>query len=131
MYRGAIMKRMTKQRQSILECFKAIDRPLAIEEILEKASKKVPQLNLATVYRNLKTLIEEGLVSPVELPGLKTRYESCGLHHHHHFLCHHCDKVFDIHGCPEGIGTLVPRGFKLTSHAITLEGYCKDCVGIA
>lgn len=50
------MKRMTKQRQAILDCFKQIDRPLGIEEILENASKSVPQLNQATVYRNLKLL---------------------------------------------------------------------------
>lgn len=125
------MKRMTKQRQSILECFKNVGRPLGIEEILEEAGKTVPQLNLATVYRNLKILMNEGLILPVDLPGMKTRYESFGLHHHHHFFCKKCNKVFDVKGCPEGITSLVPAGFKLVSHAITLDGYCDVCVGIA
>lgn len=119
---------MTKQRQAILECFKREDRPLGVEEILADACKAVPQLNLATVYRNLKLLIDEGLICPVDLPGLKTRYESVGLKHHHHFLCNECDRVFDVKGCPEGISALVPNGFQLTSHAITLEGFCEDCV---
>ena len=122
------MKRMTKQRQAILEGFKTSNRPLSVEEILMSASAEVPQLNLATVYRNLKILVEEGMLSPVELPGNNTRYERIGLKHHHHFLCHRCNRLFDVEGCPEGISSLVPKGFKLVSHAITLEGYCAECV---
>ena len=122
------MKRMTKQREAILECFKATKRPLSVEEILKLAGVSVPQLNLATVYRNLKLLIEDAMIETVDLPGNNTRYELIGLSHHHHFHCHSCDRLFDVEGCPEGISTLVPKGFRLTSHAITLAGYCKDCL---
>lgn len=121
------MKRMTKQRQAILDCFKTSHRPLSVEEILKSAGSAVPQLNLATVYRNLKILVEEGMIATVELPGNNTRYECVGLKHHHHFLCHDCNRLFDVEGCPEGISKLVPKGFKLISHAITLAGYCLDC----
>lgn len=122
------MKRMTKQRHAILECFKTANRPLSVEEILAIASMAVPQLNLATVYRNLKLLVEDNMLAIVELPGNNTRYEKIGLKHHHHFLCYECNKLFDVEGCPEGIATLIPRGFKLIAHAITLSGYCKDCI---
>lgn len=121
------MKRMTRQRQAILDCFKAANRPLSIEEILKDARTIVPQLNLATVYRNLKLLVEEGILVAVDLPGNNTRYECVGLKHHHHFLCHGCNRLFDVEGCPEGISILVPKGFKLISHAITLAGYCGEC----
>lgn len=121
------MKRMTKQRQAILECFKTANRPLSVDEILELASIAVPQLNLATVYRNLKLLVEDKMIATVDLPGNNTRYEQIGLKHHHHFLCHGCNKLFDVEGCPAGIAALVPKGFKLIGHAITLTGYCRDC----
>lgn len=122
-----MMKRMTRQRQAILDCFKASDRPLSVEEILKIAGAIVAQLNLATVYRNLKLLMEEGMIAAVDLPGNNTRYERVGLKHHHHFLCHSCNRLFDVEGCPEGILSLVPQGFKLISHAITLAGYCLEC----
>lgn len=122
------MKRMTRQRQAILDCFKTFNRPLSVEEILKIASAHVHQLNLATVYRNLKLLVEERIIVPVDLPGNNTRYECVDLSHHHHFLCHGCNRLFDVNGCPEGISSLVPKGFKLISHAITLAGYCVDCV---
>lgn len=121
------MKRITRQRQAILDCFKTSNRPLSVEEILKSAGVAVPQLNLATVYRNLKLLIEEGAIATVDLPGNNTRYECVGLEHHHHFLCNSCNRLFDVDGCPEDILGLVPEGFKLLSHAITLAGYCSDC----
>jgi Fur family transcriptional regulator, ferric uptake regulator len=121
------MKRMTKQRQAILECFKTVHRPLSVEEILDIASGNVPQLNLATVYRNLKLLVEDQMIATVDLPGSNTRYERIGLEHHHHFHCFKCNKLFDVEGCPAGITALVPKGFKLLGHAITLTGYCMDC----
>lgn len=121
------MKRMTKQRQAIMECFKTVKRALSVEEILEMASTKVPQLNLATVYRNLKLLVEDKMIATVDLPGSNSRYEPIGLKHHHHFLCYGCDKLFDVEGCPGGISALVPKGFQLLDHAITLNGYCLDC----
>jgi len=121
------MKRMTKQRQAILDCFKSSNRPLSVEEILKDAGSAVPQLNLATVYRNLKLMMKEGMLAAVDLPGHNTRYECVGLEHHHHFLCQSCNRLFDIEGCPEGISRLVPKGFKLISHALTLAGLCLDC----
>jgi Fur family ferric uptake transcriptional regulator len=122
------MKRMTRQRQAIVECFKKNKRPLSVEEVLKEASKSIPQLNLATVYRNVKLLIDEGQIVAVDLAGGSTRYELVDLDHHHHFLCQKCDRLFDIPGCPSGIGSLVPKGFQLLNHTITLNGYCASCL---
>lgn len=121
------MKRITKQRLAIMDSFKSFNRPLSVEEILKNACAIVPQLNLATVYRNIKLLLEEGLITTVNLPGNNARYECVGLEHHHHFLCNDCNRLFDVEGCPEGLTTLVPKGFKLKTHAITLTGTCMDC----
>jgi Fur family ferric uptake transcriptional regulator len=121
------MKRMTRQRQMIVNCLKEAKRPLSVEEILEAASKSIPHINLATVYRNLKMLIEEKQILAVDLAGNSKRYEFVGLEHHHHFLCLKCDRLFDVVGCPKGIDELIPPGFKMIGHNITLHGYCPGC----
>ena len=121
------MKRMTRQRQTIVDCLKEAKRPLSVEEILFAASKTIPHINLATVYRNLKMLIEDKQIMPVDLAGNSKRYEFVGLAHHHHFLCLKCDRLFDVEGCPKGIHELIPPGFKMVSHNITLHGYCPAC----
>jgi Fur family transcriptional regulator, ferric uptake regulator len=121
------MQRLTRQRVAILKCFSGATRPLSVEEILLFASKDISNINLSTVYRNLKTLIGQGTINPVELPGGDIRYEVIEAQHHHHFLCEKCDRLFNIPGCPAGLAAMVPKGFKLQSHSITLRGTCTDC----
>ncbi|MDX2147108.1 MAG: Fur family transcriptional regulator [Planctomycetota bacterium] len=123
------MNRATKQRDAIRSCLERAARPLSPQEILNEASPEVPGLGLATVYRTLRMLTEEGFITAVELPGEPARYElaSVAHSHHHHFHCETCDRVFDVEGCPSGIQQLLPRGFTLRRHEITLHGMCKQC----
>ena len=55
------MKRKTSQRAAIEQVFCQLDRPLGIEEILETGRMAVESLNQATVYRNVKLLLENEL----------------------------------------------------------------------
>jgi Fur family ferric uptake transcriptional regulator len=84
-------------------------------------------LSLATVYRGLKSLVEEGVIAPVALPSEVTRYEVAGHHHHHHFQCLSCQRVYDVHACPGDLGRLAPPGFSVESHDLTLYGRCGEC----
>ena len=121
------MQRQTKQRQLIEEMLKAADRPLLPKELLSKAQESIPQLGIATVFRTLKKLVDEGEAKIVCLPGDSPRYERSDLGHHHHFKCSECDAVFEISGCPGHLENLLPKGFQMTDHEITLFGRCADC----
>ncbi len=127
------MSRVTRQREAIHAAFKAAGRPLSPTEVLELAQPDAPSLSLATVYRTIRRMEEDGELAPVELPGGSARYElqAAADHHHHHFHCDDCDKVFDIEGCPGGLKSLLPKGFKLQRHEITLYGRCDGCAGSA
>ena len=52
------MTRMTKQRNAIQSALYDAARPLLPQEILLSAQQQVPNLNLATVYRNLNLLAD-------------------------------------------------------------------------
>lgn len=121
------MKRMTAQRRAILQVLESLERPLSPEEILEEGRSHAENLNLATVYRNLKDLVADDQLVKVEVLGKPPRYERAGLDHHHHFLCRDCDKLFDLPGCPGLVKRSVPRGFKVTGHEIVIFGQCKSC----
>lgn len=69
------MKRKTSQRAAIEQVFCQLDRPLGIEEILETGRMAVESLNQATVYRNVKLLLENGWLKQVCHPSLGTLYE--------------------------------------------------------
>jgi Fur family ferric uptake transcriptional regulator len=121
------MLRDTNQRVAIRKALVNAARPLSINEIFESARNEVAGLGIATVYRNLKALQLEGWIVQVDLPGQSPRWELAPEGHHHHFLCRTCDKLFEIHDCPEGLNRLLPQGYTLEEHDILLRGQCKTC----
>lgn len=125
----AIERRTTKQKQAIQAVLEEQNGPLLPDDIHRLAIKTVPSLGIATVYRSLKNLQEEGQVCCVEIPGQPPRYERSDKGHHHHFHCTECREVFDLDKCVEGLKKLAPPGFKVTDHEIILYGICKACAG--
>ena len=121
------MERDTRQRRAIREIFTRERRPLSTEEVLAAGQAVVPTLGIATVYRNIKALLADGWLHPVELPGETSRYERGGRPHHHHFMCRRCDQAFDVEACPEDIERLGPPGFVVESHELVLYGRCPEC----
>ncbi|MGH9361888.1 MAG: Fur family transcriptional regulator [Thermoanaerobaculia bacterium] len=121
------MERDTRQRRAIRDVLLAAGRPLSPHEVLAAARRQVRGLGIATVYRTLKGLVEQGSLAAVELPGEPPRYELSGKGHHHHFHCRGCGRVFELEGCPEGLKRLTPRGFALEAHEVVLYGRCAGC----
>lgn len=122
------MKRITKQRRAILDCLTKATRPLSVEELLCEVTRQVPTINLSTLYRNLKALILRGDVQVHELAGHLPRYTLAKPEHTHHFLCQSCNRLFTIPFCPKDIEAMVPSGFTMYNHSITLNGLCKECM---
>lgn len=122
------MIRRTKQKEAIASVLQKKHQPLTIEEIHRIALKTVPSLGIATVYRTLKSLLEEGCIKTVELPGQPLHYEEAHKGHHHHFCCNACHGVFELEKCLSGIHQLAPKGFQVADHEIILYGTCAGCV---
>ncbi|MCA9277683.1 MAG: transcriptional repressor [Phycisphaeraceae bacterium] len=123
-------RRNTKQQDAIWRALEHAGRPLSVDELTTAAQKELPTLSSRSVYRAIRRWEEEQQIAPVTVPDQPPRYElaSVAANHHHHFLCQSCDRMFDITGCPGGLKSLLPDGFELTSHEITLRGRCDDCV---
>ena len=120
-------RRNTQQRKKIREVFEKAGRPLNVEEVHSLVREIIPGLGIATVYRNLKALLDEGAIQLVSLPGENPRYETRVHGHHHHFQCTACERVFDVHACPGDLSRLAPAGFTVEDHELTLYGRCRDC----
>lgn len=124
-------------------------RPLAPAEILDLAAARVASLSLATVYRQIRRLLEEDAIREVVLPGMPSRYEDAGTtvdarpdghgeaaapehdHHHHFFHCDRCDAVFPVEGCAGDVERLAPPAFKVRRHEVVLYGECGRCAAAA
>ena len=64
--------RWTKQIKVVIDIVYESDRPLSADEIYRKARRKMPNISLGTVYRNLNKLVDEGLVSETQNNGIAT-----------------------------------------------------------
>jgi Fur family ferric uptake transcriptional regulator len=120
-------QRNTRQRGAIREAFERANRPLSPQQVLESAQTGVEGLGIATVYRNIKGMLDEGWLTAVDLPGSRTVYERSGKPHHHHFHCEQCNRVFDLAGCLPNINRLAGRRFFVARHELVLYGKCADC----
>ena len=123
--------RNTRQRKVIRDVFENAGRPLSASEAARLARMRIHKIGTATVYRTINKLLEDGLLVPVEIPAEPTRYEIAGLHHHHHFYCRKCKKVYDVEGCPTDFEGLAPEGFELDAHEVILYGRCAACAKAA
>jgi Fur family ferric uptake transcriptional regulator len=121
------MERNTNQRRAIRRAFEEAGRPLSPLEVLQAAKPYSPSLGIATVYRALKGLTEEGWLLPVELPGESTRFEMAGKPHHHHFACRKCKLVLDLPECRDSFKSQVPPGYTVESHEVVFYGLCPKC----
>ena len=120
-------QRNTRQRAAIRKAFERADRPLSPQQVLDAAQAEVDGVGIATVYRNIKALLEEQWLVAVELPGSATVYERSGKAHHHHFHCDECGRVFELTGCLPNINRLAGRKFSVVRHELVLYGMCADC----
>lgn len=67
---------------------------LTAEEIFQKLKRKYPNVVLATVYNNLRKLLEEELIKKVSIEGMPDRYDR--VNKHDHLVCKCCGRLSDI-----------------------------------
>jgi Fur family transcriptional regulator, ferric uptake regulator len=120
--------RDTRQKRAIRHVLDHAERPLSPEEILAGAGRESEGLGIATVYRTLKGLVEDGWLNVVEVPGRPALYERSGKGHHHHFVCERCEKVFELEGCT--VSAELPKGFRARDHDVTIYGTCAPCSAV-
>ena len=121
------MRRNTTQRMAIEKVFREHERPLGVDEVIKHGRKLVASLNQATVYRNLKILVDDGWLVRITHPSLGVLYERTGKGHHHHFHCRECNRVFELPGCTLKEEEAAPDGYIVEGHEIFLFGVCPSC----
>ncbi|HEX4526010.1 MAG TPA: Fur family transcriptional regulator [Gaiellaceae bacterium] len=97
------------------------------QEIYEALGR---QVGLASVYRMLERLDNQGLVQRIDLGDGIVRYEPSREAHHHHLVCGECGKVepFADQRLEQAIEAVEERsGYSVVAHDVVLRGACADC----
>jgi Fur family peroxide stress response transcriptional regulator len=120
--------KVTNQRLAVYEALAATDTHPTAEMIYQQVREKYPMISLNTVYNTLEVLREIGEVSQIHT-DLSARFDA-NMEPHHHLVCLHCRKIEDLVD-PEldRISPRIPgrRDFKVLSHRVEFQGYCKKC----
>ena len=125
-------KRMTRTRRAVLSVLEQSQYPLSPTELYAQLKKRRVAIDLVTVYRNLVTLKELGLVTQLELHQEgQVRYEMKeGRQHHHHIRCKSCGRIADLLLCPLKKLTAViekETRFVVGDHSLEFSGWCPRC----
>ncbi len=121
--------RSTHQREVILNKLRMVKNHPSAEELYKAVKKSLPTISLATVYRNLDWLSENGFIRKIEVGGRQKRFDAI-TETHYHIRCLNCDRIEDVMNsgfcnicCPEEL-----NGFAITGHNIEFFGWCPSCL---
>lgn len=121
--------RITDTRRAVLSYLVASHEHPSAEKIYRDLLPQFPSMSLATVYNNLKVLIEEGFVSEIKVRNDTTTYFDFMGHDHLNLICESCGKIDDIDiEVPDVRAEAREKsGYVITKCQTTVYGLCPEC----
>ena len=123
-------RNFSPKRQAILHVLASTKEHPTVEWVCEEVRKRYPNISLATVYRNIAQLKEDGHVITVGVVDGHERLDATTAPHPH-FVCRNCNAVIDVEVPAEGstmCETVNKRyGVETEHYDITFWGCCADC----
>lgn len=120
---------LTHQRLVIYRELMAMGDHPAPEEVFERVRPQLPSLSLATVYNNIRTFVEHGLLREVSVHHGSLRLEN-NLEPHHHLVCTRCKAIEDLSEEdfePIRLKKSLPKGFSVHRFNVEVLGLCRKC----
>jgi len=122
--------RMTPQRAVLLDVLGRMHHHPTADELYQRVRRVLPSVSPATVYRNVQTLVQAGVISTLEQAGGALRYDP-NPDEHHHFTCMRCGEVVDVYlsGVDYKLDTRRSgvRGARIESCEVQFRGICRRC----
>jgi Fur family ferric uptake transcriptional regulator len=123
--------RPTRQRVTVLAELMGERDDVTAQDLHDRLRAGGERLGLATVYRTLRLLADEGVVDTLSHRPGELCYRWCGEgHHHHHLVCSSCHRVVELGDCeldPWLERIAARHGFVPTEHHLEVSGLCGDC----
>jgi len=119
----------TFQRMNILEVIEKHGH-MSVDDIYAEVIKVHPSLSLATIYKNIILMQENGILVEVPIAGKKSKYELAKIDHMH-LICTECGEVEDMN-CMTSTDKIFheltdKEHFKLDRRQVNLYGVCESC----
>ena len=124
-------RRPTRQRAAVSQVLDELDEFRSAQEIHAVLRERGDGVGLATVYRTLQRMAEEGQVDLLRSADGEAVYRRCASdNHHHHLVCRSCGRTVEVAGpaverWAEGVAA--EHGFAEVSHTLEVFGTCGPC----
>lgn len=125
--------RMTAQRRAVVEVIQEGKEHLDADALLERARRKQPNIDRATVYRTIELLKKLRLIDELDLmhlEGEKHYYEVKTTRDHLHLACFRCGRIEEF-SSPlfERLKAEISAeaGFEIKAIRLEAGGNCRDC----
>jgi Fur family ferric uptake transcriptional regulator len=123
-------RRETRQRVAVRAVLEGTGEFLSAQELHSRLRADGEGIGLATVYRTLQGLAEDGVVDVVRTGEGEQVYRRCSRGHHHHLLCRSCGRTVELDAAAverwaAGIGE--QHGFTDVEHVVEIFGLCAEC----
>jgi Fur family peroxide stress response transcriptional regulator len=125
--------RLTPQRAAILRALLEHPGHPSVEELHRQLLREFPSMSLATVYKTIAFLKDQGEVLELGFGEAGCRYDGRRPQAHPHLVCTRCGAIMDSpEGEDQALRTIIEQladraGFSLSHHRLDLFGLCPDC----
>ncbi|OFT43181.1 hypothetical protein HMPREF3160_03300 [Arthrobacter sp. HMSC06H05] len=125
------VRRNTRQRALLEEELRRHEDFRTAQEIHQCMLSHGDTVSLATIYRSLTQMHEDGVVDQVRTESGEMAFRRCHDEgHHHHLVCRQCGSAEEV-DAPEleewADELAAAYGFTGVDHNLELNGYCPEC----
>jgi Fur family peroxide stress response transcriptional regulator len=119
--------KVTPQRIAIIELMQYAGH-ISIDELYNAIREKFASISLATLYKNVHTMLDVSLIREIKIPGQKTKYE-IEKESHAHAMCKICGELKDIPFNPSALiqNTAEMSQYVADEISVVISGVCPAC----
>ena len=127
-------RRPSRQRSAVLALLDDQDGFRSAQDLHAGLRRQGDPVGLATVYRALQALVDDGDVDLLRGPDGEAAYRRCSPVHHHHLVCRSCGTAVEVADLPVqrwATRIAAEHGFADIQHQVEVFGTCADCTASA
>lgn len=122
--------RLTDQRKALIKYLITSHSHPTVEEIYRDIKDEAGSMSLATIYNNLRVLVDAGVVYEMKFTDVSSRFDFIR-HQHYHIICTNCGNVADFN-VPD-VSDIKQQAGEQTGYIVNdvkleLYGLCPECV---
>jgi Fur family transcriptional regulator, ferric uptake regulator len=128
---GTAPRRTTRQRSAVLALLEELDGFRSAQDLHALLRERGDAVGLATVYRALQALVDDGRLDVLRSDDGEAVYRRCSAVHHHHLVCRSCGRTVEVADPPVerwAARVAAEHGFADVQHQLEVFGTCSSCV---